>query len=75
MIAPFYGQDLLGGPKIGYVPIYDWSKLTNNKGEGLLIGLASFDSCSTSFVKTIPCLEVQAGLSFMVCADFFLLFL
>jgi hypothetical protein len=75
MIAPFYGQDLLGGPKRGYHPITDWTELTNNKGEGLHIGLAGFDSCSTSFVKTIPCLEVQAGISFMVSADFFLLLL
>jgi hypothetical protein len=46
MIAPFYGQDLLGGPHsgCGYEPIDDWNKLRNNKGEGLLIGVEQFDS-------------------------------
>jgi hypothetical protein len=44
MIAPFYGQDLLGGPKIGYNPIFDWTELRNDKGEGLHIGVEVFDS-------------------------------
>ncbi len=43
MIAPFYGQDLLGGPHRGYEPIDDWNKLRNNKGEGLLTGVEQFD--------------------------------
>ena len=72
MIAPFYGQDLLGGPKIGYNPIFDWTELRNDKGERLLIGVEVFDSANTSFVDTIPCLEVQAGLAFMVRDDIYI---
>jgi hypothetical protein len=37
MIAPFYGQVLLGGPHRGYKPIDDWNELCNNKGEGLCL--------------------------------------
>ena len=71
MIAPFYGQDLLGGPKIGYNPIFDWTELRNDKGEGLHIGVDVFDSANTSFVATIPCLEMQAGLAFMVSVELY----
>ena len=71
MIAPFYGQELLGGPKIGYKPILDWTELRNDQGEGLLIGVDVFDSANTSFVGTIPCLEIQAGLAFMVSDEIF----
>jgi hypothetical protein len=71
MIAPFYGQELLGGPKIGYKPILDWTELRNDQGEGLLIGVDVFDSANTSFVETIPCLEMQAGLAFMVSDEIF----
>jgi hypothetical protein len=69
MMAPFYGQDLLGGAHRGYEPIDDWNKLCNNKGEGLLIGVEQFDSVpdsGASFVGHVPCMEMQAGLSFMV---------
>ena len=69
MIAPFYGQDLLHGPHRGYMPIHDWKKLCNNKGEGLLIGVEFFakvPDSGASFVDHVPCLEMQAGLSFMV---------
>jgi hypothetical protein len=69
MVIPFYGQDLLGGPHRGSKPIDDWNELCNNKGEGLRIGVKGFDSvpdCGASFVGHIPCLEMQAGLSFKV---------
>jgi hypothetical protein len=71
MIAPFYGQDLLGGPHGGYKPIDDWKDLRNNNGEGLLIGVKYFDSVpdsGASFVHHVPCMEMQAGFSFMVSA-------
>ena len=60
------------GPKIGYNPIFDWTELRNDKGERLLIGVDVFDSANTSFVDTIPCLEVQAGLAFMVRDDIYI---
>jgi hypothetical protein len=69
MIAPFYGQDLLGGPHRSYMPVHDWKKLMNNKGEGLLIGIEHFDNVpgrGASFVGHVPCLEMQAAFSFMV---------
>ena len=69
MIALFYGHNLLGGPLKDYNPIYDWNHVRNKKGEGLLIGVYGFDSRNASFVATIPCLEVQAGLSFMVSGE------
>ena len=58
MIAPYYGQDLLGGPHRGYKPVDDWMKLCNYQGEHLQIGVMGFDS--------VPCLEMQAAFSFMV---------
>ena len=69
MIAPFYGQYLLGGPHRGYKPIDDWNELCNNKGEGLRIGVKRFDSVpdsGASFIGHVPILEMQAGFSFMV---------
>jgi hypothetical protein len=69
MIAPFYGQDLLGGPHRSYMPVHDWKKLFNNKGEGLLIGIEHFNNVpdrGASFVGHVPCLEMQAAFSFMV---------
>ncbi len=72
MIASIYGQDLLGGPKIGYNQIFDWTELRNDKGGGLHIGVEVFDSANTSFVVTIPCLDVQAGLAVMVSDDIYI---
>jgi hypothetical protein len=69
MIAPFYGQYLLGGPHRGYKLIDDWNELCNNKGEGLRIGVKGFDSVpdsGASFIGHVPILEMQAGFSFMV---------
>ena len=69
MIAPYYGQDLLGGPHRGYKPVDDWMKLCNYQGEHLHIGVMGFDSvprCGASFVCNVPCLEMQAAFSFMV---------
>lgn len=69
MIAPYYGQDLLGGPHRGYKPVDDWMKLCNNEGERLQIGVMGFDSVpgsGASFVSNVPCLEMQAAFSFMV---------
>ncbi len=69
MIAPFYGQYLLGGPHKGYMPINYWNKLYNNKGEGLRIGVKRFNSVpdsGASFIGRVPILEMQAGFSFMV---------
>ncbi len=60
------------GPKIGYNPIFDWTELRNDTGERLLIGVDVFDSANSSCVDTIPCLEVQAGLAFMVRDDIYI---
>jgi hypothetical protein len=41
----------------------------NNREEGLHIAVPEFDSGSSPFVAAIPCLEMQAGLAFMVSVE------